>query len=797
MVERLSYAHKGREEGLCTVQGWPLFVLDGIRVVEIGGLAGAYCGKLLADMGADVLRIDDLSYDVDAEALGELNYYHRSKKRQRLDSAKNTSHREYQALLAEADVLIDAQTHPEFDHTKVRERHPRLVVVAIRPFGNTGPWSHFRGSDLVCQAAGGMLLLNGDPGRVPLQMTGLQAYHAASLQAAIGIALALLSRARHGRGQEIDVSIQEAVAACVEHATSRFQDDGHVEQRRGSLHGGGQFCHARCRDGYVLLSSCGDWPTLLEWLKGEDAAQDLTAPEWQAEAHRREHCEHLFDVLARWAAAYSVQDLVEAAQRRRLPFAPVLSMEELLRHPQLRARQFFLESATADAESRHRVLEPGPPLRFLGSPGQVQAEQTADKQGTSHRTIYEGGNSRGISGQEPLRCLDGLRVLDLTWVVAGPLATRVLADHGAEVLHIERTDTPPRDAWGRRLQQGKKSLALNLNHPRGLDILRRLIAQSDVVIDNFSPRVMHNWGLSYPSLCELRSDIIAVSMSGFGQDGPWRDYVSYAPTLQALAGFSDSMRYAGGAPIGCGFSYSDVVAGWMAAWATLLAVWQRQRSSTGQHIDLSQLECLATLLGPEIRRVSREASQRGFRRASTAIDNSSQEMPSAPHGVYACADLSDRSPKERWCAIAVFREEEWTAFCAALGHPAWAGEERFHGLAGRLRHRAELDAHIAMWTRKRAAEDVMAHLQSHGIAAAVVADAFDVCAGQQLPATLSVAALNPGIEGLRMAPRLSVGLGRTDAPAPRVGEHTDEILNYALGMSPREITELREAGMII
>jgi crotonobetainyl-CoA:carnitine CoA-transferase CaiB-like acyl-CoA transferase len=596
-----------------------------------------------------------------------------------------------------------------------------------------------------------------------------------------------------------------------------------------------------------------DWTSLLEWVKADGMAQDLGEPAWEDLQHRRTNCRHLFDVLDAWAKEYAVADLVEAAQLRRIPFAPLLSPEMLATHPQLVGRRFFVP--VQHDELGQQLLYPGAPYVFSKTPwrlrrrppligehtDEVFAEWTSVRpapsefgdclgrraptpsahaarastwRANSAQPAPAHGAARSLELAGPLDAQDaanstpdpqptslrGVRVIDFTWVIAGPVATRVLADHGAEVIKVERRDTP--DLGSRRagltgaLNRGKQSLVVDMNAPQGMALVRRLIAAADVVVDNFSARVMHNWGLDYDSLRRLRPDIIALSMSGFGQTGPYRDYVSYGPTLQAMAGYSLTMRHPGGEPAGWGFSYSDTAAGHAGALAILIALWHRQRTGEGQYIDLSQFENLAALLGPSL------LDALVHHRVISALGNSSQEMPAGPHGVYRCADLPGDGPaRDRWCAVAVFGEADWRRFRRALGNPRWATDDRFATERARLTHRTALDAHITAWTRTRRAEDVMAELQAAGIAAGVVANAADLCRRDPHVRARGYWTRINTPEGQshefdRPPFRMSLTPGGVQGPGPLLGEHTDAVLRRVLGLTPSALTELRAAGAI-
>jgi crotonobetainyl-CoA:carnitine CoA-transferase CaiB-like acyl-CoA transferase len=643
-----------------------------------------------------------------------------------------------------------------------------------------------------------------------------------------------LARVRTGRGQWIDVSLQECVAACVEHASSFFHQNGTIAERHGSLHWTRYFRVGRCADGYVMHCTLGDWTSLIEWVKADGKAQDLADPAWDDFNHRRDHCAHLFDVLDAWAQDYALADLVEGAQLRRIPYAPVLAPETLAHNPQLTERGFFV--SVHHDELQTRLTYPGAPYVFSATPWRIHrrpplpGEHNEEVFGAieegllpdpppfaearpepSRRVLTEEGTrSQALRTQDPgLRTLDGVRIIDFTWVVAGPVATHILADHGAEVIKVERRDAL--DFGSRRggltgnLNRGKQSVVLNMNDPRGLEIAKALVATADVVIDNFSARVMRNWGLAYEHLRRLKPDIIAVSMSGFGHTGPWRDYVSYGPTLQALAGYTLLMRHPQSEPAGWGFSYSDMAGGCSGALAVLLALWHRHRSGEGQHVDLSQFENLVALLGPRLLEILNRA---GFETPcaappSAALDNGSQEMPGAPHGVYRCADPPGEGPaRDRWCAIAVFGDDDWARFCRAIGEPGWTRDARFATPEGRAANRTALDACVESWTRQRSAGDIMTHLQYAGIGAGVVANAEDLCRRDpHLPARGYWARVRTpegdlvACDGVPVT--LSVTPGAVRTAGPLLGEHTDTVLQRVLGMSAATVAELRAANVVV
>ncbi len=394
--------------------------------------------------------------------------------------------------------------------------------------------------------------------------------------------------------------------------------------------------------------------------------------------------------------------------------------------------------------------------------------------------------------------LDGIRVLDFTWVVAGPAATRVLADNGAEVIKVERKVSgfmigTRRAGLMADLNRNKRSIAINMAEPAGVELAHRLVKVSDIVVDNFSARVMRQWGMDYPSLARIKPDIICMSMSGFGHSGPRANHVSYGPTLQALSGFTTHMADAQGRPAGFGYSYADMAGGYSGALAALIALWHRRRTGEGQFIDLSQFEALIGVIGPSLL----EMTVNGERQHPPLWN--SQEGPAAPHGVYRCRP--DGHDDDRWVAISVRSHSDWRRFVAALGSPQWASDPRFHTIFLRMQNRAPLDEHIEQWTCTQDAWDAMRILQKAGIASAVVSDAEDLCARDpQLKARGFWPALAlPDGEQTRFSSipfRLSDTPGSVRHPAPEIDQDRDWVLSNVLGLDATEREALLTAGAI-
>jgi len=389
--------------------------------------------------------------------------------------------------------------------------------------------------------------------------------------------------------------------------------------------------------------------------------------------------------------------------------------------------------------------------------------------------------------------LPGLRVLDFTRVLAGPYASRILADFGAEVIKVQSRKTATGaelnttgyfNTWNRN----KLGVTLDLGRPQGRELARKLVSISDVVLENFTPRVMPNWGLDYENLKKVKPDLIMVSLSGMGETGPWRDFTAFGPTIQALSGITWLTSFTPDTPLGLGYSYADHVAGLMAALAVLLALEYRYRTGQGQYIDISEYEAMLTLLGPAIMDCSVNNN------LTIPHGNRPDYTLAAPHGCYQCRG------EDRWCAIAVFTEEEWCRLCRVLGEPQWSKESRFSTLSSRKEHAEELDKLVEQWTIEHSPEEVMSRLQEAGVAAGVVGDAKQVAADPQLEARGFFTQLEHPVLGKTTSDTTPIKLSRTPAQfrraAPLLGQDNRYVFEELLGMGEPELKRYIEDGII-
>jgi benzylsuccinate CoA-transferase BbsF subunit len=384
--------------------------------------------------------------------------------------------------------------------------------------------------------------------------------------------------------------------------------------------------------------------------------------------------------------------------------------------------------------------------------------------------------------------LHNICILDFSWVLAGPYATRLLADFGAEVIKVqpllssEADDAFSRgyyDTWNRN----KLGLTLNLNKPEGVALAKRLAGICDAVVENFAPRVMANRGLDFDSLKKVKPDIIMLSMSVMGQTGPQCDYTGYGPTVQALSGMTYLTSFPGQPPVGPGFSHADHIAGLYASIALLGALEHRRRTGEGQYIDISEVEAMTGLLGGAVLNYAANGKE---------PEPTGNNSPlAAPHNVYPCRG------ENQWCAIAVFTDEEWRGLKRALGNPSWAEDVRFATLVGRRENIDELDRQIATWTQERTAEEVMSRLQENGVAAGAVQDAADLAGDPQLKERgffVNKPEIGKFVDATPI--RLSQSPAEYKRAAPSQGQDNDYVYGKLLGMSEEEIADLKDSGVI-
>jgi crotonobetainyl-CoA:carnitine CoA-transferase CaiB-like acyl-CoA transferase len=421
------------------------------------------------------------------------------------------------------------------------------------------------------------------------------------------------------------------------------------------------------------------------------------------------------------------------------------------------------------------------------------------------------------------QALSGLRVIDLSQILAGPYATKLLADMGAEIIRVEcaarsgrggalprmkpggafgasfpEGDTGERSynrfAYYNEVNRNKYAIALDLAKPLGADVFRKLVRISDVVIENFTPRVMKNFGLDYPVLREANPQLIMISLSGYGQDGPYRNYVTYGEGIEAMAGLSMLTAYAYGEPLKPGVAYADATSGLHAAFAILAALHCRRLTGKGQYIDLAMREAVTPILG--------EAIMDFTINQSVATPTGNRHSTMAPHGCYRARGGGTGKKNEEedtWIAIAISSDEEWRALCHAMGDPPWAMEDKFASLSDRMLNRDELDHLIGEWTAGYDHIELMNILQTSGVKAGAVLNMAELAHDPNLNERGFFQELSHPEAGTHRYPGVSWQMSRTPGrlrlPAPCFGEHNRYVFSELLGMSDDEISRLADEGV--
>jgi crotonobetainyl-CoA:carnitine CoA-transferase CaiB-like acyl-CoA transferase len=345
-----------------------LETLDNHRILDLTDEKGMLCSKLLADLGAEVVRVEKPGQKVPP------SYANAGKRSITLDIESQKGRDLLKKIVKNSDILIESfppgyLNSLGFDYSTLEQINPSLITASITHYGQTGPYRDYKSSDLVSSAMGGQLSTCGDPDKPPLKPFGPQAYNTACLFAVNGILLAIWQRHTTGRGKYLDISVHESVAATLDHILVRYLYEGEIAGRQGSLYWNNAFRIFKCKDGYILLSLLHQWETLVEWLDSEGMAEDLIGPGWQSDAERRKNIEHIVVVLEKWTGTHTVNELVEQGQLMHFPWARVASIPEVVNSPQLNERGFFIEAT--DPDSGRSFKFPGAPFKMSQSPLQT------------------------------------------------------------------------------------------------------------------------------------------------------------------------------------------------------------------------------------------------------------------------------------------------------------------------------------------------------------------------------------------------------------------------------------------
>ena len=812
-------------------------MLTAARVVDCTTERGLLCARILADLGADVVAVEPpggnparrrgpFAGDVtDPERSLTWWAYARDKRSVVLDLDDDAGRAAFRRLVAGADFLVESYdpgwlAARGLDHGALAALNPSLVHVAITPFGQDGPKAHWQDADLVLLAAGGPLVLMGDDDRAPVRLPVPQAWLHAGAEAAVAALIAHHERVRSGRGQLVDVSAQQALTIAMQSYSLCAPLGAPEIHRSAGGHKNGPIVIRHLfptRDGHVAItflfgSAIGPFTRrLMTWIAEEGGCDAATRDkDWLrytelllSGAEPLAEFERVKAVVAAFTATRSKQDLLDAALARGLLIAPVSTTAEVLASPQLAARDYW--QALHHDELGRDVPYPGAFARFPAAP--LRWRRRAPRLGEHTAEVLAGPwPARPTPSAAPTlpgaRALDGLKVLDFMWVMAGPAATRTLADHGATVVRIESTrriDTArtlapffdgipgaERSGCFQNLNAGKRMVTLDPTTPGGRAAALDLVRWADVVCESFSPGTLARWGLGWDVLRAANPGVILLSTCLMGQSGPLSRFVGYGNLAAAICGFSNLGGWPDRPPAGPFSAYTDYVAPRFVAIAILAALEHRRRTGEGQHVDLAQGEAALHFLAPALL----DWSVNG--RVAGRVGNA--DLHAVPHGVFPAAG------DDRWVALAVDTDAAWRGLCAAMARPALADDPRFATPDARRAHAAALDATIAAWARTRSPHELETTLQAHGVAASAVQNSAELWRDPQLAHRehfVTVPHPERGttvIEGVRV--RLSRTPGRVEGEAPTYGRDTVPVLTEILGYDDARLAALAAAGAL-
>jgi len=767
--------------------------LTGFRVVELAeSVAGEYCGKLLADFGAEVIKVEapgrgsrtramaPVIGDVEREASALFAYLNTNKQ----SVVPDGEH--LHQLVGGADAVI------EDGFTGWSDRYPDVVFCSVTPFGQGAPPEFENAASINVFHASGWgyhTPSHADPGRPPLQGPGrFLADYEAGLDAALCIASSLFGRLHTGRGESIDISEHAVLVSRADCIVGRFiTGEIPAAGTRDDYDQQGPAAFFPCADGFVYLyvTSRAHWQgvkALLDHPAWLDAFED----DWLEFSVTPEKVAAFQRGFAEWVRDFAKESATDQAQRLGVPLVPVNEAADLHQSPQYRHRGFFQDVT-------HPVLGqaayPTVPYALSASPAEITTAAPALGQHTA-AILDRLDTPRAVPAVQSAQLkppknprggpLEGVRVVELTKVWAGPYAGKLLAMLGAEVIKIETAGHPEemRAYGGTDINHAPYFLSINpeilsadldIKSPDDMARLHELIARSDIVINNLRPGAMERQGLGYEQLTAIKPDIISVSIKMWGNDGPLGHQTGYAPCFAALAGLASLVGYPGGPPLGTSMRYGDSTVGAAAAYAAVVALLHRELTGTGQFIDVSAVETLSSMIGDRLLEQSLTGKRLG------PDGNNHPDM--CPHGCYPCSDGA-------WVTVAVANDNEWQGLCDVLDDTALAADPRYSTMKERHRHAEALNADLAQLTRCRDAEQLAHRLRTAGVPASKSANAFDVIGDQRLWDRDLYCFVSDHREGQRpvLGPswRMARAPARIARGAPDLGEDTDYVLHEIL-----------------
>ena len=775
--------------------------LGGIRVLDLSGPLGTYCGRLLADAGADVVKVEPPEGDqlrrrppfagdrADPDGSLSFAYYQANKRGVMLDYRRPEAAAVLADLGANCDVVVITPTVAEpvagFDPVtgELAWAGPDAVVCSITPFGLTGPYRTWRATHLTSHAMSGLMYVQGLPEGPPTVVPGQQLYDFVGTHAAIAVLTALRARPEAG-GQLIDMSAHEVMtSSCFDiYSYTNGARIGHRRPPAAQYSGGGTW---QCRDGVVEFVASTDkhWFALMELL-GHPA--ELSDPSWGHPGKRHPHEEKIMEVMRPLVAAMSREDFVVRGQQLGLPCTVVNTVGDFVDDTQPRSRGFFVRTELAGLGEFDL---PGEPFRCTERV-LAQYRRPAPRLGESDaaeiaRQWREPPPPAPVPGP-----LSGIRAISFGTAIAGALSGTALAELGADVVKIESparadnlrrlwapedpvvhepsgADTSPMFA---NFNRTTRSVALDMKDPESVALFLRLAAAADVIVENYAPGVMQRWGLGYEQIAAVNPRIVMLSLTGFGHSGPRSHYLAYGATVCTFVGLTDAWRY----PSGVHFDYLSEAHGVFGVLAALAA---RDRTGRGTHVDLAEVETAAAVMGP----MMLDYVVNG--RASVVPGN---QVPGA-----LLSEVVRCHGDDRWLAVEIEDAADWATLAELLGRADLAeAVQSPDDQPPDEQARAALGAALAAWASERTAQQAMRTLQKAGLAAGAVQDAEDVVRDPQHRERhylLEMDHPDLGVAEYAAPPhRLAKTPPVVRRPTPRLGDHTVEVLAEWLGMSPAE-----------
>ena len=798
--------------------------LEGLRVLDISeGIAAPFCAKLLGDLGADVVKVERSDGGDSARALGPFPhgrpdpeqsaaffFFNTSKRGITLDASSEEGRELLARLVRRYDVVISSETEGElaargigFD--QLREWNDAVILTTVTGFGSDGPSGGWQWSHLIACAMGGWARTCGLEDREPLQAGGAITETLTGAFAADATLLAVLGRNAHGHGEHVDVSAQQATLAGALFPSLRYEYAGDIPVRNSEF-GPGPSYMLPTSDGYIGVNvlTGPQWELLCTFLGHPEI---VTNPRY-AGRERGRHAAEIGKIFQSVLLDRNAEEVFHEGESWRVPFGLVPSMTELVELLPHRERGFIVDLEHPVAGT---VRVPGIPYKSSVTETTVYRPPLLGEHNAEVHAELEAAEASAEPASElPVAPaddavpppLDGLKILDLSMFFSGPLAMQISGDAGADVVKVESVqridgwrgaavsaeverpwERSPNFNW---VARSKRGITLNLTDERGAEMIKRLVADADVLIENYTPRVMANFGLEYETLKEINPRLIMMSMPGFGGDVSWKDYVAFGMSTEQMSGISHLTGYEGGPPIFTSMNGGDPFVGVITASTLFAALYHRERTGEGQHIDLSQVEACTLFVGDAVTGATLAGYDPG------RVGNF--HLTRAPYGIYPCLD-------DGWIAIECQTDAQWATLAPLIGHPEWAeAGSRCATAAGRLEERASLDAAIAEWTRSKEHIPLMNELQALGVPAGAVLNGPELLADPQLEARGGFLEQDrPGI-GMKHYPsqpyQFRFAASPPDRRAPLLGEHTAEVLREKLGVSDSELAELERADVI-